>query len=133
MQDAQTAILVLLFAVTLVFACLGLMLLFVWVFSPWFLAHLSGVPISVLRILGMRIRRTDVGAVLRALIRARQAGLDVSCAEMEQAYRQGVDLESLTSAAIERHRRDADVDWQQLVNDARQGRLASGGGSAAEP
>lgn len=132
MPFTQTTILVLLFAVILVFACLALILLFLWVLSPWFLAQLSGVPISMLRILGMRVRRTDVEAVLRALIRARHAGLEVSCQEMEQAYRQGVDLERLTSAAIERRRENADVDWQVLVEDAREARRASGGESAAE-
>ena len=54
------------------------------------------MPISVLNIVGMRFRRIEVNVVVDALIMARQAGVAVSCRQMESAYLQGVDLEKLT-------------------------------------
>jgi uncharacterized protein YqfA (UPF0365 family) len=37
-------------------------------FAPWIQASTSGVHLSVLQIIGMRLRNTDVQAVLRALV-----------------------------------------------------------------
>jgi uncharacterized protein YqfA (UPF0365 family) len=71
-----------------------------WTFSPWMRAYMSRTPVSMFDILGMRFRHIDVNAVLKVLIMTRQAGVAVSCRQMESAYLQGVDLEKLTLAMI---------------------------------
>ncbi|HUT93133.1 MAG TPA: flotillin-like FloA family protein [Thermoguttaceae bacterium] len=115
MLFAQTAALVILYAVIVVFVCLFSITLFVLVFAPWLVAHLSGVPIPLLRVLAMRLRRVDLGAVVRALVLARETGLDVSCADMEWAALQGVDPEKATRAMLERAREQPGIAFRDVV------------------
>lgn len=100
------------------------LLLFVGVFNYWLQAFLTGVRLSSLDILGMRLRRTNVQAVVRQLIMARQAGAEVSPREMEAAYHQGVDLEKVTLAHIQATKDRLEFRFQNLVDAELQGRLA---------
>ena len=77
-----------------------LVFLFAFTFMPWLQAFMSGTQVSMLSIIGMRLRRISVSTVLRFLIMAKQAGVSISCREMESAYLQGVDLEKVTLAMI---------------------------------
>lgn len=128
MLFAETAALVILYAVITVFLCLFSIAVFVLGFAPWLVAHLSGVPIPLLRVLAMRLRRVDVGAVVRALVVAREAGLDVSCSDVEWAASQGVDPETVTRAMIERAREQPGIAFrdvvQHVVRDEREARDA---------
>jgi uncharacterized protein YqfA (UPF0365 family) len=90
----------------------------------WFQAFMSGVPISIFEIIGMRFRRTNVSAVVRALVMAKQGGVAVSCDEMEMVYLQGVNLEKVTLAAIEAKKQGIDITFDELVDAERQDRLA---------
>jgi uncharacterized protein YqfA (UPF0365 family) len=100
-----------------IFLLLALAVLFmmVKVFAPWIRAFTSGVPLSVLQIIGMRLRKTDVQAVVRALIMANQAGVPVPSADMERAYLQGVDLEKVTLAFIQAKKKGMEITFQELV------------------
>lgn len=119
--DAPAIILVIVIVMTLgVFVVMGFLLL---CGRAWIQALLSGVPLSLFTVVGMRLRRTDAGAVIRALIAARQGGLFLSCREVESAHLQGVDLEKVVLAMVEAKRRGMDVTFQELVNAERQHRL----------
>ena len=63
MFNAQTAIVLLMVGIFLILALVALFVL-ARVFAPWVHAFTSGVPLSVLQIIGMRLRRTDVQAFL---------------------------------------------------------------------
>lgn len=93
------------------------------VFSPWLQAFLAGVPISVMQIVGMRLRKVDVRVVVRSLIMATQAGVPVPSVEMERAYLQGVDLEKITLALIHADREGKKVSFQELVEADLENRL----------
>ena len=93
------------------------------VFIPWLQAFMAGVPISVIRIVGMRLRKVDVRVVIRSLIMVTQAGVPVSCTEMERAYLQGVDLEKITLAMIQANREGKKVAFQELVEADLENRL----------
>lgn len=88
---------------------------FLSVFRPWLQAFLSATPVSVLEILGMRLRRTDVSAVLSALIMARQADVALTCRQAETAYLQGADLKKLTLALIQAKRQGIGVTFDELL------------------
>lgn len=47
----------------------------------WLQAYMSGTPVSMLEIVGMRFRRVDPRVVIKALIMATQAGVRLSCQE----------------------------------------------------
>ena len=93
--------------------------------TPWMRAYMSGTPISVFDILGMRLRHTDLDAVLKALITARQGGVFLSCRQVEQAYLQGVDLEKLTLAVIHAKKQGMETTWEELVELELEHRLAN--------
>jgi len=113
---AQVEIIVVLVPVA-AFVVLALLALFMFarVFSPWLRGFLSGAPLSVLEIIGMRLRKTDVQAVLNALVMATQAGAPVSSTDMEQAHLQGADLEKVTLAFIQATKDDKKVTFGELV------------------
>jgi len=98
-----------------VICILSAIVYFVPVFAPWLQAYLSGVPLSVLDLVGMRMRKIDVRAVLRALILAHQAGAPLSSAEMQRACLQGADLEKVTLAFIRAKKEKLDITFKQLV------------------
>ncbi len=93
------------------------------VLGPWLQAFMAGVPLSLLQILGMRLRRTNVRSVVQALIMATQAGVPVPCVEMERAYLQGADLDKVTLALIQTHRSGKSVPFQELVEADLENRL----------
>ena len=84
-QTATTAI-VLLLAVLILLANVVILIVFVRNFRLWMQAYMSGTPVTVFEILGMRCRRIDVNAVLKALIMARQADLCPTCGGRFHAY-----------------------------------------------
>jgi signal transduction histidine kinase len=94
---------------------LFLMIIFFLVFRVWFQAKMSGVPLSVSDILGMKLRKINVKAVLRALVLAKQAGVTIPRRELELAYLQGVDLQKLTLAMIEAKRQNREITSSEAV------------------
>jgi uncharacterized protein YqfA (UPF0365 family) len=64
---------------------------------------------------GMKLRKTDVKAVLRALVMANQAGAPLSRVEVERAYLQGVDLEKVTLAFIQAKKENPGTTFKELV------------------
>jgi uncharacterized protein YqfA (UPF0365 family) len=98
--------------------------LFAMFFSTWIQAFLSGVPLTILELIGMRLRQTDIKAVVRALIMARHGGVGIPSVEMEKAWAQGVDLEKVTLAIIEARKQNMDLTFQDLVDAEVEGRLA---------
>ena len=106
----------------LIFA-LCLVLAIAKVFTHWLQAFLAGVPISVIQIVGMRLRKVDVRVVVKSLIMATQAGVAVPSIEMERAHLQGVDLEKITLALIHANREGKSITFQELVEADMEDRL----------
>ncbi len=117
LAEAQVPFVVVVVAACILFLVIILQfVVFISVFSPWYQAFISRVPISILEILAMRFRRTDVKAVVKTLVMAREAGVPLSCTEVESACLQGVDLEKITLAYIRATRENMDLTFQDLVD-----------------
>ncbi len=99
-------------------------LVFVLTASAWLRAYMSGTPLTVFTILGMRFRRTPVRKILDFLIMGTQGGVSISCKDMERAYLPGVDLEKVTMAMIQAKRQRSDIQFQELVEAELEDRLA---------
>ena len=80
------------FAIVLVFLLLVLLSIFLAFFRPWLQAFVSGCPVSVFQLIGMRLRKVDPNKIVSVGIAATQGGHPVGWAELERAYLQGVDL-----------------------------------------
>ena len=118
----ESVIVLVVAGIFLVFA-VSMMVTAAKVFSPWLQAFLAGVPISLIQIVGMRLRKVDVRVVVKSLIMATQAGVAVPSIEMERAHLQGVDLEKITLALIHANREGKSITFQELVEADMEDRL----------
>ena len=78
----------------------------------------------IVELIGMKLRRTDIKAVTRALIVAKQGGVTIAPAEMEKAWVQGIDLEKVTMAIVRAQKEEMDLTFQELVDAELEDRLA---------
>jgi uncharacterized protein YqfA (UPF0365 family) len=104
-----------------------------WVLRPWLRATMAGTQLSVFEIIGMRLRRVDVDAVVAALVMARQSDVDIHQVDLQRAYLAGVDLPTITLAWITAQRKKMDITFEQLVQmyqEKRLGELIESGGEA---
>ncbi|OHB69383.1 MAG: hypothetical protein A2V70_02605 [Planctomycetes bacterium RBG_13_63_9] len=124
MLIAQSTALAILAIVLLCAFPLLLCVVFLSFFSTWIKAFLSGVPVMLVDLIGMRLRQTDVKAVVHALTMAKHGGVTISCAEMEKAWAQHVDLEKVTLAMIRAQKDHLDVTFEELVDAELEDRLA---------
>ena len=108
----------------LVGAIIPMLVLFLIVVRPWIRGRLYGVNISLVRIILMRIRRSDVNQVMDCLIMALQSGVSISVDKMEQADAQQVDLKKVTLAMIESERQGLALEFDELVEAELGSRLA---------
>src|SRR5687768_12280529 len=53
---------------------------------PWLRAMMSGAPVSVIAILGMRLRSTPPNLVIDAYIQLRMRGSETTLADVERTY-----------------------------------------------
>jgi len=113
--------------VALAIPFLLMVVFFFWIFvrfgGLWLQAFTSGVQVMLIDMIGMEFRRTDVRAVVRAMIMAKQSGINLSRSEVEKAYLQGVDLPKITLALIQAKKQDLGLNFEQLVDADLEGKL----------
>jgi uncharacterized protein YqfA (UPF0365 family) len=73
-------------AVLMLIPLLGMFAFMLVTFSPWMRAFMSGAPVTITSLLGMRLRGTPVKLVIDAYIQLRVRGKDVSLADVERQY-----------------------------------------------
>ena len=66
----------------------------------WIRARASGVPLTILMLIGMRLRRISPHLLVDALITANKAGLDVSINQLEKHFLAGGNIERVVKALI---------------------------------
>ncbi len=93
-------------------------------FRHWLRALLSGAPVSLMSLIGMRLRRSNIDAILKARILAAHNGVDAPVGKLEQAYLAGANLEKLVLAAAALKDRGEEISWEDLLKASRAGRLA---------
>ena len=79
-----------------------LIIVFFW-FVPvglWIAAVAAGVPLRILDLIGMRLRRVNPNIIVKGLINAHKAGLKVVTAELEAHYLAGGNVLNVVSALI---------------------------------
>lgn len=89
------AVLVLLILIAIIFAVLPIRI--------WFRALVSGVRISMARLIGMKWRGIKVNQVVDAFISAKKAGLDLSINELESHVLAKGDVTKVVNALISAH------------------------------
>lgn len=90
--------------VGIVLAVLVIIVFFAMVpFSIWFRALVSGAPISMTKLIGMRLRKIKIGMIVEAYITGKKAGLDININELETHYMAKGDVLKVVNALISAH------------------------------
>ena len=90
--------------VGIILAVLAVLVFFVVVpFSIWFRALVSGAPIAMGKLVGMRLRKIKIGMIVEAYITGKKAGLDIKINELETHYMAKGDVQKVVNALISAH------------------------------
>ncbi|TAJ15473.1 UPF0365 family protein [Marinilabiliaceae bacterium JC017] len=82
----------------------------------WFSALVSGVRISLIQLVLMRIRKVPPGVIVRALIEATKAGLsEIKRDELEAHYLAGGHVESVVHALVSANKANIDLYFQMAT------------------
>lgn len=103
----------------LIFIALGIGLLAIFFsFVPvmlWISALASGVKISIITLIGMRLRRVTPSRIVNPLIKARKAGLDVNTNQLEGHYLAGGNVDRVVNALIAAERADIVLGFERAA------------------
>ena len=72
-------------------------------FPIWFRALVSGAPISMTKLVGMRLRKIKIGMIVEAYITGKKAGLDIDINDLETHYMAKGDVLKVVNALISAH------------------------------
>ncbi len=79
----------------------------------WIRARASGVPLTIMMLIGMRLRRISPHLLVDALITANKAGLDVSINQLERHFLAGGNIERVVKALISAQQAGISLDFDQ--------------------
>ena len=97
------------------FIVVGVLLLLFLIFIPigvWFTALISGAPVRMGRLIGMKMRRIRYKMLVDAYIRAKKAGLDIDISELESHIMAGGNVSNVVNALISAHSANIDLSLQ---------------------
>ena len=102
--------------VLIVLAAVALVLLLLLVpFGIWFRAWVSGAPVSIPRLVGMRLRKIKVAMIVDAYITGKKAGLDIDIATLETHYMAKGDVIKVVNALISAHSANIELSNQTAM------------------
>lgn len=100
----------------IVIAVLAIVLAFILVpFNIWFRALVSGAPVSISRLVGMRLRKIKVAMIVDAYITGKKAGLDIDIATLETHYMAKGDVIKVVNALISAHSANIELSIQTAM------------------
>jgi uncharacterized protein YqfA (UPF0365 family) len=80
----------------------------------WVQAMLSGAPVPMQDLIGMRLRKVDPRLIVLARVRVHQAGLDLSTKQLEAHYLAGGRVHAVVTAAIVAAKGGVDLSWEEI-------------------
>ena len=94
----------------------GLMVLFYFVpIGLWITAIFSGVRVGIGTLIGMRLRKVPPAEIIRPLISATKAGLDLNIGQMEAHYLAGGNVGRVVTALISADRANIELPWKRAT------------------
>jgi uncharacterized protein YqfA (UPF0365 family) len=104
-------ILMILSVIAIIIALVLFALLFQFI-GIYIRARVSGAPVGLLELLGMRLRKVNAVTIVNARIQASRAGLQVTQPEMESHMLAGGDVQRVVLAMIAASKAGIDLSWQ---------------------
>lgn len=103
----------------IVIAAVALLLLsLILYFIPvglWITAIFSGVRVRIATLIGMRLRKVPPGQIIRPLISATKAEIDLEIGQMEAHFLAGGDVGRVVDALISADRANIDLPWKRAT------------------
>jgi len=97
----------------------GIILLFVILYyvpvGLWFTAVISGVKVSILDLILMRIRKVPPSVIINSSITATKAGLHITTRELETHYLAGGNVPNVIRALISAEKANINLDFKQAT------------------
>ncbi|WP_033828378.1 flotillin-like protein FloA [Bacillus andreraoultii] len=81
----------------------------------WISALAAGVKVSILTLIGMRLRRVIPGRIVNPLIKAHKAGLPVGINQLESHYLAGGNVDRVVNALIAAQRANIDLTFERCA------------------
>lgn len=103
-----------LFLVAIIFFGVSLFLSFVPL-GLWISALSAGVPIGIVTLIGMRLRRVPPARIVNALIKANKAGLGLDVNKLEAHFLAGGNVDRVVNALIAAQRAGIDVGFERTA------------------
>src|SRR5947209_19630786 len=77
----------------------------------WIRSWVSGAHVSLVELMGMRVRKVNALTIFNSRIQAHRAGLAISTAEMESHYLAGGDVQRVINAMIAATKANIGLPW----------------------
>jgi uncharacterized protein YqfA (UPF0365 family) len=104
------------FLIALVLVFIGVVSFFYFVpVGLWITAIFSGVRVGLGTMIGMRLRKVNPGSIVRPLISATKAGLDLDVNQMEAHSLAGGNVGRVVTALISADRANIDLPWKRAT------------------
>jgi len=110
----EASALIIVIVLAAVVAVISLFLYFVPV-GLWITAIFSGVRIGLGTLIGMRLRKVPPADIVRPLISATKASIDLDVGQMEAHYLAGGRVESVVAALISADRANIELPWKRAT------------------
>lgn len=81
----------------------------------WVTAFFSGAKVSIGNLVGMKLRRVKPDEIVRPLIKATKAGLDISTDQLEAHHLAGGNINLVVDALIAAQRANIDLEFEQAA------------------
>ncbi|MCC5896274.1 flotillin-like protein FloA [Alkalibacterium olivapovliticus] len=81
----------------------------------WITAYFSGVKVGIGTLVGMRLRQVSPSQIIRPLIKATKAGLDLTTNELEAHFLAGGNVNLVIDALIASHRAEIDLEFEKAA------------------
>lgn len=105
--------------VSLIGVFLAIVLVFVFMYfipvNLWITARFSNVKVGLFELVFMRIRRVPPGVIVREMITATKAGLEVTTSDMETHYLAGGNVQNVIKALISADKANINLTFKQAT------------------
>lgn len=102
--------------IIIVVAIILLAILFTFVpVTLWISALAAGVKVSILTLIGMRLRRVTPSRIVNPLIKAHKAGIEVTINQLESHYLAGGNVDRVVNALIAAHRANIALTFERCA------------------
>jgi uncharacterized protein YqfA (UPF0365 family) len=86
-----------------------------WALRSWLRATAAGTQLTIFEVIGMKLRRVDVDAVIGAMLIAQQGEVEIHQVDLQRAFLAGLDVERIAFDYVEAKRQQPELTFDQFI------------------